>query len=348
MYPNFKKTLIQWSNDHKRLLPWQNTKNPYHIWLREVILQQTRIEQGSSYYHTFLMKYPDIQHLASSSLEDIYKSWEGLGYYSRAKNLHQTAQFIVEHYQGIFPRQYDLILQLKGIGEYTAAAIASFAFDLPYPTLDGNTYRVLARFFGVEIPIDTTEGKKYFKQLAVDCLDFQYPAQYNQALIDLGATICKPMNPLCEQCPLSSNCEAFNKEKISLLPVKSKKINIQERFFHFFIIHWNHQVYIQQRKQKDIWQFLFQFPMIEANETKVINHEDLATYFNGRFQIIEESEIFIQILTHRKIKAKFWEVRASYLQASSDWILIPFHQIKDYSYPKIIREYLSKRYNYIY
>ncbi|MCO5231217.1 MAG: A/G-specific adenine glycosylase [Chitinophagales bacterium] len=348
MSTNFKKSLIQWSNDHKRSLPWQNTKNPYFIWLREVILQQTRVEQGANYYKSFIEKYPNVENLATASLEDVYKSWEGLGYYSRAKNLHETAKIIHEQLNDIFPNQYEAILKLKGIGEYTAAAIASFAYDLPYATLDGNTYRVLSRYFGIEIPIDTTEGKKYFKQVANECLDTHQPAQYNQALIDLGATICKPKNPQCDHCPLSSNCVAYNNNNIEQLPIKSKKIIIQERFLNFLLIHINEHIFIQQRKEKDIWQHLFQFPLVETLENETISESFLSHYYSGNFQILEESEIYTQILTHRKIKAKFWEVKVSNFQAPKDWLLVPFEQIKKFSYPKIIRDYLSIRYNYIY
>lgn len=347
MFNSFRKTLISWYLDHNRVLPWSKTKDPYSIWLREVILQQTRVEQGASYYQKFLNHYPTIIDLANSTLDEVYKDWEGLGYYSRARNLLTTAQIVRDKYNGVFPVDYQEILSLKGIGEYTAAAIASFAYDQPYSVLDGNVFRVLSRFFGIEHPIDTTIGKKYFKKLAQDCLDINQPAMYNQAIIDFGAVICKPKLPLCTNCPFSSECVAYNEGKISELPIKSKKIIKQNRYFNFLVFSKQNKIYIQQRQEKDIWQHLFQFPLIES-PNQVLTLEDLPDDIIDFVPYIRESKMFFQTLTHRKIHAKFFEVESLDYDAKKDWILVEIRDLNKYGFPKIIKDYLSEKYNFIY
>ncbi len=342
MFKTFRKSLILWYLDHKRQLPWSETQDPYSIWLREVILQQTRVEQGASYYQKFLTNYPTIIYLASASLEEVYKDWEGLGYYSRAKNLLATAQIIRDQYHGIFPDDYNEILKLKGVGEYTAAAIASFAYNQPYSVLDGNVFRVLSRYFGVSHPIDTTIGKKYFKKLAQDCLDTDQPAIYNQAIIDFGAVICKPQLPLCDHCPFSSECKAYNENTISELPVKSKKIIKQNRYFNFLVYTLKGKIYIQQRKEKDIWQHLFQLPLIESKNQLLTKNELSKDVFN-QLSNIQESRVFSQTLTHRIIYAKFFEMECKDLSPNNDWILVKFDEIIKYGFPKIIKDYLSER-----
>jgi A/G-specific adenine glycosylase len=347
MFNNFKKRLILWSLDHKRILPWSKTRDPYFIWLREVMLQQTRVEQGASYYQKFISKYPTVTDLANASLDEVYKNWEGLGYYSRAKNLLITAQTVRDDYKGKFPVDYHKILSLKGIGEYTAAAIVSFAYDQPYSVLDGNVFRVLSRYFGVEHPIDTTIGKKYFKKLAQDCLDVEQPAQYNQAIIDFGAVICKPKLPLCNHCPFSSECIAYHQDRISDLPFKSKKMIKQNRYFNYLVLIQNEKVYIQQRNKKDIWQHLFQFPLIES-EDKLLSKEELPKEMIDLASIINESKLYSQTLTHRNIYAKFFELEGNNFSPSNEWVLVNFEELKNYGFPKIIKDYLSEKYNYIY
>lgn len=342
MFKNFRKGLISWYLDNKRPLPWSKTHDPYSIWLREIILQQTRVEQGASYYQKFLNHYPTIVDLANSSLEEIYKDWEGLGYYSRAKNLHITAQIVRDQFNGIFPRHYDEILSLKGIGEYTAAAISSFAYNQPYAVLDGNAFRVLSRYFGIDYPIDTTIGKKYFKKLAQDCLDIHQPAIYNQAIIDFGAVNCKPAQPLCNNCPFSSECIAFNENRISELPVKLKKIIKQNRYFNYLVLSHHGKIYIQQRKEKDIWQFLFQFPNIESND-QLLTKEELVTALSFPVSFFRESKIFLQTLTHRKIHAKFFEMECVDFYPPNDWILVEIDELNKYGFPKIIKDYLSEK-----
>lgn len=342
MFKIFRKTLISWYLDNKRVLPWSETHDPYSIWLREVILQQTRVEQGASYYQKFLKHYPTIVDLANTSLEDVYKDWEGLGYYSRARNLLTTAQIVRDQYNGVFPTDYKEILILKGIGEYTAAAISSFAYDQPYSVLDGNVFRVLSRYFGVEYPIDSTIGKKYFKKLAQDCLDINEPAMYNQAIIDFGAVVCKPKQPLCNDCPFSSDCVAYNEGKIALLPIKSKKIIKQNRYFNFLVFAKQEYIYIQQRSEKDIWQHLFQFPLIESTD-QLLTKAELPDEISNLTPYISESKIFFQLLTHRKIHAKFFEIESLNPPLPNDWILVKMEELIKYGFPKIIKDYLSEK-----
>lgn len=347
MHLVFNKNILSWNLDNKRILPWKYTENPYHIWLREVILQQTRVEQGAAYYQRFLEKYPQVNDLAKASLEEVYKDWEGLGYYSRARNLHFAAQQIMQDFGGVFPASYDDVIQLKGVGEYTAAAIMSFAYHQPYAVLDGNVFRVLSRFFGVQIPIDTSSGKKHFRELAQTCLADADPAVYNQAMMDFGATICTPQKPSCDNCPLSSHCIAYNQDLISVLPVKSQKIKRQKRFFNFMIFEKDDQIVIQQRRQDDIWRNLYQFPLIESSK-KLLSINQLIKEAGLNISEINASKQYKQLLTHRKVYARFFHIKVNELKIKDDWLLIENQDMKQYSYPKIVREYLNERYNYLY
>src|SRR5665213_2201671 len=233
----FTTTLLQWNViKNKREMPWKGEKDPYKIWVSEIILQQTRVGQGTNYYNRFIRHFPTIKSLANAPEKKIFKLWEGLGYYNRCRNLIETAKFIDHNLEGKFPEKYEDILALKGIGNYTASAIASFAFDQPYAVLDGNVFRVLSRFFGIEIPINTTAGKKYYSELAQQLLDKKNPAKYNQALMDFGAVICKPSAPLCPQCPLQKKCTALLKNKVAELPVNTKTIKQKQRFFNYLIV----------------------------------------------------------------------------------------------------------------
>ncbi|MCW8941497.1 MAG: A/G-specific adenine glycosylase, partial [Flavobacteriales bacterium] len=235
----FSQKLISWYKNNKRDLPWRNTINPYKIWLSEIILQQTRVNQGLSYYYKFIEHYPSVKDLANASEQEVLKLWQGLGYYSRARNLHATARIITENYDGIFPVDYKKILSLKGVGEYTAAAITSFAYNQPYPVVDGNVFRVLARIYGVDTPIDTPEGKKTFNGLANKLIDKKQAATYNQAIMEFGALVCTPKNPECENCIFNNICAALINQQIELLPLKSKKIKQTNRYFNYLIIETN-------------------------------------------------------------------------------------------------------------
>ena len=261
---SFRTGLLLWNRkENKRHMPWKGEKDPYKIWLSEIILQQTRVEQGLGYYHRFVQTFSTIHALAQAPEQQVFKLWEGLGYYSRCKNLITTARYISEELGGVFPDTYEGILALKGVGPYTAAAIASFAYNLPYAVLDGNVFRVLARIFASNTPIDTTAGKHEFSSLAQEALDKEAPGIYNQAIMDFGATICKPV-PECAQCFFNTQCRAFIQNRQASLPVKSKTPALKERWFHYIILQYNGEIAIRQRTAKDIWQNLYEVVLIEA------------------------------------------------------------------------------------
>ncbi len=338
--------------EHPRNLPWKKTKDPYTIWLSEIILQQTRMEQGTPYFLKFIAAYPTVQDLAQAPEDEVMRLWEGLGYYSRAKNMHFTAKYIANELDGVFPNTYKSIQQLKGVGPYTAAAIASFAFALPHAVIDGNVYRVLSRYFGIETPIDTTKGKKEFSQLANKLLPPQQAATFNQAIMDFGATQCKPAQPKCVNCPMRSDCSAYQTKKISFLPKKSKKIQRKERFFSYIVINSTDVVFLHKRIKKDIWQNLYEFPMIE--HTKLLSgyelekHPFFQQFLIGRhFKIVQTSKTYKQLLTHQKINALFFDVqlKGQYLNEIKDeqeqLVTVPKEDINQYAFPKIINNYLA-------
>jgi A/G-specific adenine glycosylase len=344
---SFTRKLLEWYNPSSRNLPWKKTNDAYSIWLSEIILQQTRVEQGTPYYLAFVQQYPTVKKLADAPLDDVLKLWEGLGYYSRARNLHIAAKQVVEYHNGIFPTSYSNIIALKGIGSYTAAAIASFAYNLPHAVVDGNVYRVLSRAFGIETAIDTTEGKKQFELLANQLLDKKNPATYNQAIMDFGALVCKPKNPLCEQCILSSECKAFELNKISLLPIKSKKLIKTERHFYYFVCYDNNDIYIQQRTQNDIWKGLFEFPVFESDQL-IINTE--IVFSNSiinkhiKSSIISQQYSYKQSLTHQTINAHFYELRFKKLpKMDISYLKTQKTSILNYAFPKIVRSFLEDR-----
>jgi len=263
----FRESLLLWNEyDNDRPMPWKGEKDPYKIWISEIILQQTRVAQGLEYYKRFIHKFPTIQYLAKAPEKQVFKLWEGLGYYSRCKNLISTAKYISKELMGIFPDNYADLIKLKGVGKYTASAIASFAYALPYAVVDGNVFRVLSRYFGIETPIDSNEGKKYFTEIANNLLDNENPGVYNQAIMDFGAVVCKPLLPLCNGCPLQSQCKAYKNNLVKILPIKEKFILRKERWFYYFIIELNNTIYIKKRKKKDIWQNLYEFVIIEKNK----------------------------------------------------------------------------------
>ncbi len=329
-------------------MPWKGEKDAYKVWLSEIILQQTRVEQGLAYYDNFLHNFPTIKDLAAANEKKVFKLWEGLGYYSRCRNLIATARMIAGHYGGVFPGNYNDILSLKGVGPYTASAIASFAFDLPHAVVDGNVYRVLARVFGIEEAIDSTTGKKNFHQLANELLDQKQPGRYNQAIMDFGATICKPVAPLCNHCIFKKHCVAYSCNKIQQLPVKEKKIKQRSRFFYFFIIQHGSKTAIRERLDKDIWQHLHEFPLIElpqGNTTDSAVTEALQMkWINGESFIKAEPVIYRQKLTHQSITAIFINSRVHELPGSlRNYEWVDEDRLSAYSFPKIINDYLSNR-----
>src|SRR3954471_2181765 len=282
----FTCQLMQWNKEENtRFLPWKGEQDPYKIWLSEVILQQTRAEQGLPYYQAFIQKYPSIDNLAQAPDSEVFKLWEGLGYYSRCKNLLATARHIMNALGGKFPDNYENILSLKGIGPYIAAAISSFAFNLPHAVVDGNVFRVLARCFGIFTPTDSTEGKKVFSELALQLLDKARPALYNQAIMDFGATICKPVNPLCSQCPEQNICAAYLNGTINELPVKEKKLQKKMRWFTYFIFNVGDKTLVHQRNTKDIWQNLYEFYLVETVANPQWSKENIDTYLQNQFKV---------------------------------------------------------------
>lgn len=352
----FTKNLMNWFSTNHRPLPWKGEKNPYIIWLSEIILQQTRVEQGLPYFERFVSAYPKVEDLAKAPEDEVMKLWEGLGYYSRARNLHFTAKYIADHYKGVFPTTYKEILKLKGVGPYTAAAISSFAYDLPQAVVDGNVFRVLSRFFGIKTPIDTTKGKKEFNQLAQELLDESEPANYNQAIMDFGATQCVPKSPKCSNCPLQKKCVALQKDQISTLPIKSKTLLKKERYFQYLVLNYpGKEMVLQKRVKKDIWQNLYQFPLVETDKVSISKKELLQNdeckklLGEADFQIKKVSKPFKQILTHRKIIATFWEIELKMTppQIKPPYVLTNQENLTKFAFPKVIDWYLQDKSLYL-
>ncbi len=303
----FQEIIESWYASNKRELPWRDVGNPYLIWVSEIILQQTRINQGYDYYLRFTARFPDVAALAAASEDEVLKAWEGLGYYSRARNLHAAAKSIVAH--GGFPRTYEEVRSLKGIGDYTAAAICSFAYGMPVATIDGNVYRVLSRVFGIDAPIDTTQGKREFKELADSLLDVERPADYNQALMDFGALQCCPSSPQCISCPFHEFCVAYKGDLIDLLPVKSKKVALKHRFFIYVLITKGGSLLIHRRRKGDIWAGLYEPYLIERERADDTALPD-TPFIEYCLQMGASLKLLAQdvkhVLTHRVIHAAFY------------------------------------------
>jgi A/G-specific adenine glycosylase len=317
---NFARLLLKWNKEQNtRQMPWKGEKNPYYIWLSEIILQQTRVEQGLPYFLRFKQKYPTVKHLAYAADDEVMKLWQGLGYYSRARNLHETAKNVQQNFKGVFPNTFEGLVQLKGVGDYTAAAIASFAFGEKKAVVDGNVIRVLARVFGISTPFDTTAGKKEFAALAQKMIDEKNPGLYNQAIMDFGAVVCTPQNPKCETCPFSSTCVAYNQGLIADLPYREKRTKITNRYFNYLIIKSNKEIFIEKRTGSDIWQNLYQLPLIETDKPIKKNfHATIAKLLETNdFSITSYSEEIAQLLSHRKIYFRFIEVEMTDFKALS-------------------------------
>lgn len=324
---NFAATLLQWFKNNGRSLPWRETKDAYAIWLSEVILQQTRIAQGMSYWERFMAQWPTINDLAAATENEVLKAWQGLGYYSRARNLHTAAQQVME--LGGFPQTFKELKTLKGVGDYTAAAIASIAFGEPVAVLDGNVYRVLSRYYGIETPIDSTEGKKEFQALAQSLLPTNEPADYNEAIMDFGATQCTPNSPHCSACPLCETCVAFREQRINELPVKSKKVKQRERHFTYLYIEYEGKIAIHQRGAGDIWQGLWEFPQAE----QLASSEDSA--WKTEAQLLQKG--VKHILTHQILLADIYLWRPKNRpQLPSEFIWIEKQDLENYALPRLI------------
>ena len=324
---NFAATLLQWFKNNGRSLPWRETKDAYAIWLSEVILQQTRIVQGMSYWERFMAQWPTVNDLAAATEDEVLKAWQGLGYYSRARNLHTAAQQVVE-LDG-FPQTFKELKTLKGVGDYTAAAIASIAFGEPVAVVDGNVYRVLSRYYGIDTPIDSTEGKKEFQALAQSLLPINEPADYNEAIMDFGATQCTPNSPHCSACPLCETCVSFREQRINELPVKSKKVKQRERHFTYIYIEYEGKIAIHQRGAGDIWQGLWEFPQ----EEHLTSSEDSA--WKTEAQLLQKG--VKHILTHQILLADIYLWRPTRRpQLPSEFIWIEKQDLENYALPRLI------------
>lgn len=344
----FSRLLLQWNKQkNRRQMPWKGEKDPYKIWLSEIILQQTRVEQGLGYYHRFIETFPQIQQLAQAPDSKVFKLWEGLGYYTRCRNLIATARYVSNDLKGQFPATYEEIKNLKGIGPYTAAAISSFAFNLPYAVVDGNVFRVLARVFGINKPIDSTEGKKYFTGLADELLDKKMPGAYNQAIMDFGAVVCKPIAPLCSECVFNKTCFAFLHNTINELPVKEKKISIRKRWFYYLIVEYENKIAIRQRITKDIWQQLYEFLVIETNKEeeskKIIAQAEKLNWLQKKnYEVVSISPLFKQQLSHQLIAGQFIKIRLKKkVNHHENVTWVTKKELKKFAFPKFINQYLD-------
>lgn len=340
------RQIYHWYSTNKRDLPWRKTSDPYKIWISEIILQQTRVAQGTQYYLRFIERFPAIADLANAAEDDVLKLWQGLGYYTRARNLHATAKKIVADFNGEFPSDYKTILSLKGIGGYTAAAIASIAFDLPHPAIDGNIYRVLSRYFGIETPIDSTRGKKEFQEIAEALMPAQNAGFHNQAFMEFGALQCTPKAPDCGKCPLFETCFAAQNNMIDQLPVKSKKTNQRARYFLYFLIEDGDFIYLEKRKQNDIWKNLYQLPLVES-DTELSDQQILAleTPFLQNMNSTVKSVSFQKkhILSHQIIFARMVHVEIqSKKTRGENLVRVNKKDISKFAVPKLVQDFLHE------
>jgi A/G-specific adenine glycosylase len=344
----FSKKLISWYLQNKRDLPWRGTSRPYFIWLSEILLQQTRVAQGLPYYLKFVKRFPTIDDLAAASEDEVLKLWQGLGYYSRARNLHSTAKYISEELNGDFPKTHAELLKLKGVGDYTASAIASLSFNEPTAVVDGNVYRVLSRVFGIVTPINESKGIKEFKALAQELIDPDQPGTYNQAIMEFGARYCVPQNPDCKNCIFNTECEANRLHQVSTLPVKPKKQKIRKRYFNYMILlSEDDMTILQQRKGKGIWQNLYEFPLLEST-SEISSHElkhwepflnFSKKYLPSSVSLYNESSV-IHKLSHQHLYTRFWIVEVTKLQELG----IPISEITNYAVPVLIENFISTFY----
>ncbi len=340
---SFSKNLIHWYSVNKRNLPWRETTNPYFIWLSEIILQQTQVKQGLPYYEAFVTNFPTVFNLAKADESEVLKLWQGLGYYSRARNLHFTAKYVVNELKGEFPNTYKELLQLKGVGDYTASAIASICFNEAAAVVDGNVYRVLSRYLGIDTPINTTAGIKEFKTLAQELIDVKDPATFNQAIMEFGATQCRPKNPDCMFCPFRDSCVAYNKGTIDELPIKLKKLKVKQRYFNFLVfLSEDKQTLIEKREGKGIWQNLYQFPLIETEQN--LGYDDFLKVAKAHpllkdkpFELRQYNDTpKVHKLSHQHLNTTFWIVSVDKVENS-----IPVENITDYPVPILIGKFIE-------
>jgi A/G-specific adenine glycosylase len=336
-----------WYDSNKRFLPWRETRNPYYIWLSEIILQQTRVNQGFAYYQRFIEMYPTLNDIAAAKPDEVLLLWQGLGYYSRARNLHKTAQLLIEKYNGQFPEEYELLLGLPGIGEYTAGAIASLAFNKPVVAIDGNVYRVLARFLGIDIPVHSFRGKLEFRRAAEELLDCNNPGRHNQAMIELGALVCLPVNPKCPECPLHESCYGYKMAQVNHFPVKKKKAATTNRYFYYLVFHKNDKIIVRQRGDNDIWALMYDFPLIEMKRavplSKLLKGKEWKAMLGlADTKIKKISNEFNHILSHQALHAWFIELEVDEAFQLSSTVEIDLKNIVHYPVPRLIEKYLTE------
>lgn len=338
---DFSEKILSWYQENKRTLPWRSSRDPYHIWLSEVMLQQTRVAQGLPYYEKFITAFPTVHKLAMASEDEILKLWQGLGYYSRARNMHATAKVIVTDYQGIFPATHAGLLKLKGVGDYTASAIASICFDEPEPVVDGNVYRVLARYFGVDLPINSTKGIKHFKALARAIMNTDNIRDYNQGIMEFGAIQCAPKKPYCLHCPLNDSCKALQNNQVHELPVKLKKGTVKKRYFHYLVpLDSKGDTCLEQRLGKGIWQNLYQFPLMEQPPEQLVTPKDIANRFpeNKMRQLVKYNpRPIVHKLSHQHLYTTFWVVHLEGLVSKG----IPWENLTDYAVPVLLADFIK-------
>ena len=342
----FTEKLLRWHREeNRRQMPWKGEKDPYRIWISEVILQQTRVEQGLAYYQRFVEAYPGILQLAKAPDAEVFKKWEGLGYYSRCRNMLATARLIAETYKGVFPKTYHEILALKGIGPYTAAAISSFAYNLPYAVTDGNVMRVLSRFFAIHADVSTGAGKKKLAGLAQSLLPPKKSALFNQAIMDFGATVCKPMAPACGICPLASDCLAFRRQEVSKLPVKTPKPPRKERFFYYLLIEHKGKIAVKQREGNDIWRHLHEFFLFETPKAQTagscLKSAPMSSVIGKDFTVVFASKPYRQLLTHQEISGFFLHIRVKKSPELQGFEWLSPEQISKKAFPRFINFFLD-------
>jgi len=350
----FSEILLGWYNKNRRDLPWRQTRDPYKIWLSEIIMQQTRVEQGLSYYLKMIKKYPDIHSLANAKEEEVLRFWQGLGYYSRARNLHDTACSIVRNFNGRFPEKYPELIKFKGIGEYTAAAIVSLAYNQVYPVADGNVIRFLSRYYGIKTPVNSEKGRKEILCLAGNLIDTKLPGEFNQAIMEFGALSCKPKIPDCKDCVFNSECLAFKQNLVDVIPVKIRRTSMKKRYFHYLVISGeNNSIYLKQRTENDIWRNLYDFPLLEK-ETKTAPKKVMKEISERLFIINNEIDLavtseFKHVLTHQIIFAWFYKIeisKASHFTRIPSLLKVNMIQVSkselhNYPVPRLIEKFLK-------
>ena len=347
---NFAGRLLAWYERYGRELPWRDTTDPYIIWLSEIILQQTRVEQGMPYFYAFVEHFPTINDFANAGEDEILRLWQGLGYYSRARNMHKAAQMVRDDMGGVFPSKYEDAIRLPGVGEYTAAAISSFSINECKAVVDGNVYRVLSRYLAIDEPINSTAGKKLFAQIAQEFISTDYPGLYNQAIMDFGATVCKPKNPLCETCIFREDCRALASSLVDELPVKNKSKGSRNRYFHYFIIEKDGGIMMSKRSEGDVWANLYEFPLIET--TRPMEFDELTSqvefmqYF-GTADLLPIGQEIKHILSHQNIYARFYKL--NYIednrQKNPNWDYIMSDKIDKLAKHKLIFSFINKYFN---